>query len=385
MNGESFERSECEVEAFNRYGPLHGHVVDQAPTQRADGLVGHWGHRSWMRFARFSFSRQETPSCHENVKFRDFRQVKYPGIGVSRSHRDGILTSFLLSFCLLFSMLSLPSVSLAQSAAMGVRCVAILDTGSPLVIRMKDYSQAKCEKAATTCLKGRSAKEIKYFDTVVALTLPTPMGLVGLASFPEVCDAEQFAQLGSAAQLPLGSAVSNGTAGTAATSNSGKIQQLPNIERLSDYIENIVFEEEQNLVTGIVYKGSISYGFPGYLGGGNGFANLLFDSQKLNILSHFGKPLYVSNDPLHSDVIAILTDGEMLSGGFLAKNRQLTILRLFGLTPAPQIDWKEQAIFDGACFLSRLYRNGQVERTVAWINLSRVGSWILNNTNRLKL
>src|SRR5262249_6864760 len=41
--------------------PAGRHVLDQAPAERADGLVGHWGLLSWVRF-KAPLSQDRTPA-----------------------------------------------------------------------------------------------------------------------------------------------------------------------------------------------------------------------------------------------------------------------------------------------------------------------------------
>jgi hypothetical protein len=268
-----------------------------------------------------------------------------------------------------------PSLCFAQTTALGVQCVATLNTGAFLVVRMKKYTQDGCQKAATMCLRGRPAKDIKYFDQAMALTLPTPLGL---SSFPEVCDSDQVPLPASSEQPASKPVATTAAPSRPATTGSAQSLPLPNIEAVVDRLERFAFRDGQDSVQGRDSKRNISYNFLGYIGGSSGFSDLFFNTGHLTNLSMPGNVLLPTNDPLHSDIVAIMTDGSTPRVGPLAKNGQQALLRLLGIEPGPEVEWREQAVFDGACFLTHVYRNGRAERTVAWISLPHTGMWVLN-------
>ncbi len=135
--------------------------------------------------------------------------------------------------------------------------------------------------------------------------------------------------------------------------------------------DKLIFESGEDRIGGLSSKRELYYNVSGYIGGDEGFKQEFFDNFNFFTLSRPQNLFFLSGSIRRSDVISFFTDGAPLRVGGPDENLKKELLQRLGIEQADNITWGQKDLFNGGCYLTNIYFDGKLGKTIAWVNISK--------------
>jgi hypothetical protein len=132
--------------------------------------------------------------------------------------------------------------------------------------------------------------------------------------------------------------------------------------------EKFVFRDDETVPVDFDPKREFHYMLLGYAGDGTAFDEFLFNAPFLSYAKLDRLRVNITDDPKSADIIAVLTDT-----GPENDNVRWLISKVTGIDA--DTEHHDAVLFSGECYLSQLFIDHHLARTIVAINVLRVKNW----------